>query len=76
MPTATIHQTDIVTLHDAINPGCQDDLIKEKNRNIYVAETLVESLTDALTAITFDPGNTYVADINETNSWNNECEIY
>ena len=51
-----------MSLYDAVNPGCQDDLIKENYGNINADETLVDSLTDALTAITFDTGNTDAAD--------------
>ena len=64
------------SLYDAVNPGCQDDLFQDTDRNVNAGETLVESLTDALTAITFDPVNTDVADINETYSLNSESEIF
>ena len=65
-----------MSLYDAINSGCQDDLIKANNGNINAEETLVESITDALTAITFDTGNTDAADIYETYSLNSEREIF
>ena len=64
------------SLYDAFNPGCQDDLIQDTDRNVNAKETLVESLTDALTAITFDQGNTETADIHETYSLNSESEIF
>ena len=65
-----------MSLYDAINQECQDDLIKENNGNINAEETLVESLTDALTAITFNTGNTDATDIYETNSLNSERVIF
>ena len=55
---------------------CRNGLIQDKNRNVNAGESLVKSLTDALTAIIFDQGNTESADIHEAYPLNSESEMF
>ena len=64
------------SLYDAVNPGCQDELTESNGKTATAEESLVASLTDALTAMTFDQENMDVPDVNESYSLNSESEIF
>ena len=62
--------------NNVVNPACKDNLTELSERNTTAEASLVASLTDAVTAITFDQGNLDGADVNETYSLNSESEIF
>ena len=61
---------------NVVNPACKDNNTELIDRNATAEESLVASLTDAVTTITFDQGNIDGADVNEIYTLNGESEIF